>query len=99
MYSHAAFAVKDVSGQGYSGFHDLNRYGGDASQLFEQGLAEFYMNAVVDNEVALAIPEPGLLDRLAELFSSQTERLRMHETSHSAVACSFCPGIRIRTDG
>lgn len=88
-YSHAAFAVRDADGKGWSVFHDLNLCGGGTSQLYEQGLAEFFADDLVDNEIALAIPEPWPQDRLLELFQSREERMRMHHASYSAVAYPF----------
>lgn len=88
-YSHAAFAVRDADSRGWSVFHDLNLCGSSTSQLYEQGLAEFYADDLMDNEIALAIPEPWLQDRLVELLRSQTERQRMHESRYSAVAYPF----------
>lgn len=88
-YSHAAFVVKDTNGKGWSVFHDLNLCGGNVSRLYEQGLAEFYADDLVNNEIALAIPEPWLQDRLVELLASTSEQLRMHEARYSAVAYPF----------
>ncbi len=88
-FSHAAFAVRDKDGSGWAVYHDLNICGSDRAKLYEQGLAEFFADDLIDNEIAVAIPEPWLQDRLVQLLSDEQERHRMHEAHYSAVAYPF----------
>lgn len=86
-FSHAAFAVRDKDG--WAVYHNLNVCGTDRSQLYEQGLAEFFADDLIDNEVAVTIPEPWLQDRLVQLLTDERERHRMHEARYSAVAYPY----------
>jgi hypothetical protein len=88
-FSHAAFAIKDKDGAGWAVYHDLNVCGSDQSKLYEQGLAEFFADDLLGNEIAIAIPEPWLQDRLVQLLTDENERNRMHEAHYSAVAYPF----------
>jgi hypothetical protein len=88
-YSHAAFAIRDKDGDGWSVYHDLNLCGSDRSQLYQQGLAEFFADDLLSTQIAIAIPEPWLQDRLVQLLGDDRERARMHEVHYSAVAYPF----------
>jgi hypothetical protein len=88
-FSHAAFAIKDRDGKGWSVYHDLNICGSDVSQLYEQGLAEFFADDLLSTQIAIAIPEPWLQDRLVQLLNNPAERARMHTKKYSAVAYPF----------
>jgi hypothetical protein len=89
LFSHAAFAVRDAKGQGWTVYHDLNLCGSDRAQLYEQGLADFLADDLFSDEVAIVIPEPWLQDRLVQVFNSREETYRMHHPQYSAVAYPF----------
>lgn len=86
-FSHAGFMVK--TGDEWVVYHDLNLCGTAKAQLFTQGLAEFFAEALVSQETAMVVPEPWLQDRLIELLTSKDEPFRMHESAYSAVAYPF----------
>ena len=61
-FSHAAFALKEDGT--WRVYHDLSLCGTAVSRLYQQGLAEFLVEAKVSKEVVLVIPEPWLQDRI-----------------------------------
>lgn len=86
-FSHAAFAVK--TDDGWQVYHDLNLCNSAQSRLFLQGLAEFFADDLISQQVAVVVPEPWLQDRLIQVLSSKEEQFRMHEPAYSAVAYPF----------
>lgn len=86
-FSHAGFAYKNEKGD-WIVIHDLNKCASDKSNLFEQGLAEFFGDDLKNNNVAIVIPAEDVQKKLMEALSEKN-RYSMHETHYSAVAYPF----------
>jgi hypothetical protein len=86
-FSHAGFAMKTADG--WTVVHALNICGSATEKLFTQGLADFYADDLVSKEIAVAIPEAWLQDRLAQVLASKDEVFRMYQATYSAVAYPF----------
>lgn len=86
-FSHAGFAVK-LQGE-WVVYHELNLCGSATAKLYSQGLAEFFADDLVTQEIAVVVPEPWLQDRLAQLLASKDEMFRMFQPAYSAVAYPY----------
>jgi hypothetical protein len=86
-FSHAGFAMKTEDD--WSVYHELNICGSATAKLFSQGLAEFFADDLLSQEVAVVVPEPWLQDRLVQLLRSKEETARMFDSAYSAVAYPF----------
>jgi len=86
-YSHAGFALKNSEGQ-WLVLHDLNKCSSASSNLYEQGLAEFFGDDLRNYDVAIVVPAPEVRQRLRDALS-EGERFRFHQAHYSAVAYPF----------
>ena len=67
-WSHLGIAYRDneaLAGRGaWRVVHKLNQCGTDRSQLYRQGLAEFFGDGLYAHEAGIVVPEPALQARL-----------------------------------
>jgi hypothetical protein len=87
-YSHAGFALKNPQTGAWTVLHMLNACGSDRSNLFENGLAEFFGDSLYSTEVAVSIPAAPIQAELLKVLAPQT-RFLMHNARYSAVAYPF----------
>lgn len=87
-YSHVAYVWRDHPKGRYLVVHELNRCGTASSALFDQGLANFFLDDLYAYEAAILIPSPQSQARIAAALSS-TVGNRMHEPHYNMLAYPF----------
>ena len=65
VYSHAGFAVRDARDGRWTVFHLLNDCGSDRSALHAQGLVNFFVDDLVDQDARIVWLKPDVAQRLA----------------------------------
>ncbi len=83
-YSHLGFALKDAEGR-WRVIHKLNECGTATSNIYRQGLAEFFLDDLFQNEGAYAVPTPEAQTALYRFLSTQDVKA-LHQASYSVVA-------------
>lgn len=84
-YSHVGFAVRDHANGRWSVVHLLNRCGTDRSGVFAQGLVNYFLDDLVNQDVRITWLEPALAERLATQLRGDGP-LRLHEPRYSVIA-------------
>jgi hypothetical protein len=87
-YSHMAYVWRDHPSGRWIVVHELNRCGTAQSALFEQGLANFFLDDLFAYEAAIVIPSPQSQARIVAMLSSNTP-LRMHRARYNMLAYAF----------
>lgn len=87
-YSHLGFVMRDHPKGKWIFTHELNRCATEGSAIFDEGLANFYLDNPLVYEALLIAPDPALQDKLAELLSGP-QVLAMHEPKYSMIAHPF----------
>ena len=86
-YSHMAYVRRDNSGR-WLVVHELNECGTARSALYEQGLANFFMDDLVAFEADILIPSPQSQTRIVAMLASTTP-LRLHRARYNMLAYAF----------
>ena len=84
-YTHAAFLLRDHPAGKWTVVHELNNCGSGNSDLFDEGLANFYLDDIYEFETKIAIPSAELQDRLAATLLGDRRRI-LHEAVYSSIA-------------
>ncbi|MCB6183993.1 DUF2145 domain-containing protein [Leeia sp. TBRC 13508] len=87
-YSHVAFLVKESDGQ-WRTYHELNKCQSDSSNLFMQGLPEFFADDLLNQEIAIAVFNADVSAKLMTVLHDNSKRFAMHQSKYSAVAYPF----------
>ncbi|QYF92220.1 DUF2145 domain-containing protein [Massilia sp. PAMC28688] len=87
-YSHLAFAWRDHPQGRWLVVHELNRCGTDASALFNEGLANFFLDDLFAFEAKIVVPSPESQARIAQALSSPVAS-RMHSPRYNMLAFPF----------
>ena len=87
-YSHVGLAWRDHPAGRWFVVHELNACGTAASDLFDEGLGNFFLDDLFAYEVLVAIPSPGLQARLAALLDKSAV-FRFHGPRYNMVAYAF----------
>ena len=84
-YTHAAFLLRDHPTGKWTVMHELNNCGSGNSDLFDEGLANFYLDDIYEFETKIAIPSTELQDKLATTLLGDGRRA-LHEAVYSSIA-------------
>ena len=84
-YTHAAFLLRDHPAGKWTVMHELNNCGSGNSDLFDEGLANFYLDDIYEFETKIAIPSTELQDKLASTLLGDGRRA-LHEAVYSSIA-------------
>jgi hypothetical protein len=88
-YTHAGLAYRDGGeGAGWTILHKLNHCESDRAELFEQGLANFFLDDPYEYRALVLTPVPGLQDRLVEAARAGRGQL-VDEARYSLIAYPF----------
>lgn len=87
-YSHMAFAWRDHPKGRWIVVHELNQCGTAESNLFNEGLGNFFMDGMFAYEARIVVPSPDVQQRLAAMLASTTP-LRMHMPRYNMLAYPF----------
>ena len=87
-YSHLGFVWRDHPKGAWRVVHELNQCGTASSDIFDNGLGNFFLDDLWKMEAVILIPNPSTQQRLATLFSSRGH-LGLHDARYSMVAYPF----------
>ncbi len=96
QWSHLGFAYRDTDGDAASGpqpvwrvLHKLNHCGTARSDLFRQGLGEFFLDRPQRYDAAYAVLTPALQQALLPLLRDNAAVAALHEPRYSMVAYAW----------
>ncbi|MES2771278.1 MAG: DUF2145 domain-containing protein [Pseudomonadota bacterium] len=88
-FSHLGFAVRNHPEGQWSVVHDLNLCGTDLSQLYVQGVGNFFSDDLFAYEAGILLLPAELQQRLEKILVSAKQSKRLHEPKYSVVAYPF----------
>ncbi|HEX8986626.1 MAG TPA: DUF2145 domain-containing protein [Rhodocyclaceae bacterium] len=88
-FSHLGFVVRDHPDGKWTVVHDLNLCGTDASQLYVQGLGNFFSDDLFAYEAGILLLPDDMQARLAKVLVSTNRVMRLHERKYNVVAYPF----------
>jgi len=87
-YSHVAYVWRDHPKGRWLVVHELNRCGTASSALYDQGLANFFLDDLYAYEAVVLIPSAQSQARIAAALGSQLGN-RMHSARYNMLAYPF----------
>lgn len=87
-YSHFGFAWRDHPKGRWTVVHQLNRCGTDRSDIFDEGLGNFFLDDLWRMEAVVLIPSPERQARLAKLLR-EGAHLSLHQPHYNMLAYPF----------
>lgn len=88
-YSHLGFAYQQPDSQGHNQWrvlHKLNQCGTAVSDIYRQGLGEFFMDDLWRFEAAWVVPTPEVQTRLLALLRDEPRAVSLHHRPYSMVS-------------
>ena len=83
-WSHLGLAYKD--GARWRVVHKLNACGSARSDIYRQGLGEFFLDDLFDYKAGVVVPDPALQARLLPVLRDNAQAVRLHTPAYSMVA-------------
>jgi hypothetical protein len=87
-YSHMAYAWRDHPKGRWFVVHELNGCGTARSDLYDEGLGNFFLDDLFAYEALIVIPSPELQTRIVQQLSKD-RALALHESNYNLVAYPF----------
>ncbi len=87
-YSHLGFVWRDHPKGAWRVVHQLNQCGTASSDIFDNGLGNFFLDDLWKMEAVILIPNASTQQRLATIFSSRGH-LGLHDARYNMVAYPF----------
>lgn len=84
-YTHVGYLLREHPAGSWTVVHQLNNCGTGSSDLFDEGLGNFFMDNPFDYETRIVIPSPPLQEKLAAALLGATKR-GLHEPIYSSIA-------------
>lgn len=84
-YSHIGLAMRDDASGRWIVVHELNHCGRADSDLYDQGLGNFFLDDLFRFEAMVLVPSSQMQDRLAAAIAKGGGR-RLHEPNYSLIA-------------
>lgn len=84
-YSHMGVAVRDHPAGRWTVMHELNACGTASSDLYNEGIGNFFLSDLYRYEAEIVVPGPDTQERLARLLSTRSPR-RMHEPHYNMLS-------------
>lgn len=84
-YTHVGYLFREHPAGSWTVVHQLNTCGTGNSDLFDEGLGNFFMDDPFDYEARIVIPSPPQQEKLAAALLGATKR-GMHEPAYSSIA-------------
>ena len=84
-YTHVGYLLREHPAGAWTVVHELNSCGSGNSDLFDEGLANFYMDDLFEYETRIVIPSPDLQQKLGQILQSPLKRA-LHEPTYSSIA-------------
>lgn len=89
-YTHVGYVMREHPAGAWTVVHELNQCGSGSSELFDEGLANFYMDDLLEFETRIVIPSPGVQEKIAHSLLGRTKR-DLHEPAYSSIANPWSP--------
>ena len=87
-YSHFGFVWRNHPKGAWRVMHELNQCGTAASEIYDDGLGNFFLDDLWKMEAVILIPNQPAQQRLAAVFASRGH-LALHEAHYNMVAYAF----------
>lgn len=84
-YTHVGYVMREHPAGPWTVVHELNQCGTGTSELFDEGLANFYMDDLFDFETRIVIPSPEVQAKVAHSLLGPAKR-ELHEPVYSSIA-------------
>lgn len=88
-YSHVGFVFRNGPSQPWRVVHLLNTCGTGNSDLWYEGLANFFLDDMFSYDALVLVPPPAVADRLLARFNAPSELRTLHNPAYSLVAYPF----------
>jgi hypothetical protein len=88
-FSHLGFAVRNHPDGKWAIVHDLNLCGTDVSQLYIQGVGNFFSDDLFAYEAGIMLLPAEVQSKLEKVLVSAAQVKRLHEPKYSVVAYPF----------
>jgi len=88
-YSHIAFVMKDAASGQWRTTHLLNACNSNHSDLWQEGLGNFFLDDLHAYEALLIVPSPALQEKLQALVSRPEAIRALHQPLYNMVAYPF----------
>ena len=85
VYSHLGFVVRDHPNGRWTAVHLLNECGSDRSNLYAQGLVNFFSDDLVNQDARIVWLQPAQAERLATRLRALPQR-SLHQPHYSLIA-------------
>lgn len=87
-YSHFGFVWRDHPKGKWRVVHQLNECGTDRSEIYDEGLANFFMDDLWRMEAVILVPNSQTQERLANLLAAR-KHLEFHNAHYNMVAYPY----------
>jgi hypothetical protein len=87
-YSHSGMVIRDAKKGHWLVLHELNQCGSSQSDLFDEGLGNFFLDGMFAYDALIAIPSAAVQQRLLQSAHSSTPR-DFHQPHYSLIASPF----------
>jgi hypothetical protein len=87
-YSHVGIALREEESGKWMVLHELNQCGTHQSDLFDEGLGNFFLDDMFAYDALLAIPSPEVQQKLLQTARSVMVR-QVHQPHYSLIAQAF----------
>jgi hypothetical protein len=87
-YSHMAWVWRDHPKGRWTVVHELNQCGTASSAIYDQGLANFFLDDLFEYEARILVPGAASQARIAAMLASNTPR-RLHSARYNMLAYAF----------
>jgi len=84
-YSHLGIVLRDHQAGRWTVVHELNACGTAASDLYNEGIGNFFLTDLYRYESQLVVPGPALQARLVQVMAGRVPR-RLHEPRYSMLS-------------
>ncbi|HMS26453.1 MAG TPA: DUF2145 domain-containing protein [Burkholderiaceae bacterium] len=88
-YTHIAFIHKDTSSGQWRTTHLLNACNSNQSALWQEGLANFFLDDLFAFDALLVVPSPALQDKLLSVINNTDTIKSMHHPVYNMLAYPF----------
>lgn len=87
-YSHMGLVWRDHPKGKWTVVHELNQCGTDTSEIYDEGLGNFFLDDLWRMEAVILVPSPEMQQRLATVLATQ-KHVPFHQSRYSMVAYPF----------
>lgn len=85
-YSHAGFVVRDHPDGRWTVVHLLNQCATDRSGIYAEGLVNFFLDDLVNQDARIVWLAPATAERLASMLADDTRARALHQPRYNLIA-------------